>query len=155
MWRILHCAGGAMPGSGNDLYTFGSFTVDVKKKVLIRDGKDTPLTPKASELLVVLLEKYPDVAKSEELEQRIWPEAPNGDDNRLARLVNTLRKTLGDGQNGARYIETVSRQGYRLVAENSKPAPPETNNPARRDAPESDPKIPPQKGTLILLWQGL
>ncbi len=147
-----------MPGPGYLLYTFGAFTVDVKKKILMRDGKETPLTPKASELLLVLLEKYPDVARSEELEQRIWPEAPNGDENRLARLVNTLRKTLGDGQNGARYIETVSRQGYRLVAEISKPVVTEINNPAAGEAPEapeSDPKIPPQEGALVRLWQGL
>lgn len=147
-----------MPGTAYDLYTFGSFTVDVKNKVLMRDGKDTPLPPKASELLLVLLEKYPDVARSEELEQRIWPEAPSGDENRLARLVNTLRKTLGDGQNGVRYIETVSRQGYRLVAEISKPMAPGINNPTPGDAPEapeSDPKIPPQEGSLVLLWQGV
>jgi DNA-binding winged helix-turn-helix (wHTH) protein/TolB-like protein/Tfp pilus assembly protein PilF len=95
---------------------FGPFRLDLEGRRLLREGTLVPLTPKAFETLAVLVEARDRVAPKTELMERLWPDAVVEEAN-LTQQIFTLRKTLGNGQEGDGYIRTVPRQGYRFVAD--------------------------------------
>jgi TolB-like protein/DNA-binding winged helix-turn-helix (wHTH) protein/Flp pilus assembly protein TadD len=74
-----------------------------------------PLPPKVIETLVVLLEQHGCIVEKEELLSRLWPDTFVEEGNVL-RNVSTLRKALGDGEQGSHYIETIPKRGYRFIA---------------------------------------
>jgi Tol biopolymer transport system component/DNA-binding winged helix-turn-helix (wHTH) protein len=98
-----------------EFYAFDPFLVDANKCVLLRDGKLVPLTPKAFEILLVLVRHPGRVLKKEELFQLVWPDA-FVEENNLPRNVCALRKALGEGPTEHKYVVTVPGQGYRFVA---------------------------------------
>src|SRR5689334_3907782 len=98
------------------VFEFGPFRVDVGEARLIRDGETVPLWPKAFEILRVLVESQGRVLSKEELMSRVWPDT-FVEENNLTVNISALRKALGEGAGGAKYIETVPRRGYRFVAE--------------------------------------
>ncbi|MEW6127480.1 MAG: tetratricopeptide repeat protein [Acidobacteriota bacterium] len=75
-----------------------------------------PLPPKIFEILVALVENSGRVLDKEELMRRVWPDT-FVEENNLTVSMSALRKALGDGTEGLKYIETVPRRGYRFVAE--------------------------------------
>ena len=93
---------------------FGPFSIDVRERVLSRDGQAIPLTPIAFDLLTALLEKPGQLLTKEELLQKVWPDTFVEESN-LAYNVFALRKALGDSADNAQYIETVPRRGYRFT----------------------------------------
>ena len=95
-------------------YDFGSFRVDELERVLLRGEDVVPLTPKAFEILLVLVESSGHVLTKEQLMKRVWPDS-FVEGNNLAQNISTLRKVLGG--NAAKYIETIPKRGYRFVAE--------------------------------------
>jgi len=101
-------------------YAFDSFVVDAGKSVLLRDGQSVPLTPKAFEILLVLVRNPGRVLKKEELLEEVWPDA-FVDENNLPRNISSLRKALGEGPAEHKYIVTLPGQGYRFVAEVRQP----------------------------------
>ncbi len=98
------------------IYEFGPFRLEPMEHLLLRDSHPVPLAPKVFETLVVLFERSGHLVEKEELLNLIWPEVFVEEAN-LARRVHTLRKALGEEHNGHRYIETVSKRGYRFVAD--------------------------------------
>ena len=100
---------------GKHLYEFGPFRLDPAERSLLRDGKAVPLTPKAFELLVLLVENRGHLLKKDELIERVWPNTFVEEAN-LAQNVSALRKALDDKNGGAQYIETVPKGGYRFTA---------------------------------------
>jgi DNA-binding winged helix-turn-helix (wHTH) protein len=86
------------------------------KVCCLRDGKSVPLTPKAFEILLVLVRNPGRVLKKEELLEEVWPDA-YVDENNLPRNISSLRKALGEGPAEHKYIVTLPGQGYRFVAE--------------------------------------
>ncbi len=96
-------------------YEFGPFCVDTQRCLLLRDGVVMPLSPKAFETLLVLVENNGQVMKKEELISRIWPNSFVEEGN-LTQNIFVLRKALGEGPNDHRYIVTIPGQGYRFVA---------------------------------------
>src|SRR5215471_19632959 len=100
---------------GKHLYEFGPFRLDPAERSLLRDGKAVPLTPKAFELLVLLVENRGHLLKKNELIERVWPNTFVEEAN-LAQNVSALRKALDDKNGGAQYIETVPKGGYRFAA---------------------------------------
>jgi Tol biopolymer transport system component/DNA-binding winged helix-turn-helix (wHTH) protein len=96
-------------------YAFDSFVVDAGKSVLLREGQSVPLTPKAFEILLVLVRNPGRVLKKEELLEEVWPDA-FVDENNLPRNISSLRKALGEGPAEHKYIVTLPGQGYRFVA---------------------------------------
>ena len=98
------------------VYAFDSFVVDAGKSVLLRGGQSVPLTPKAFEILLVLVRNPGRVLKKEELIEEVWPDA-FVDENNLPRNISSLRKALGEGPAEHKYIVTLPGQGYRFVAE--------------------------------------
>ena len=87
-------------------YAFDSFVVDAGKSVLSRDGQSVPLTPKAFEILLVLVRNPGRVLKKEELIEEVWPDA-FVDENNLPRNISSLRKALGEGPAEHKYIVTL------------------------------------------------
>jgi DNA-binding winged helix-turn-helix (wHTH) protein/pimeloyl-ACP methyl ester carboxylesterase len=99
---------------GGRTYLFGDFRLDADEGVLLRDGEPVPLTPKAFDTLVALVEQSGHVLGKDELMRRVWPEQ-FVEENNLSQNISLLRKALqGAGASG--YIETVPRRGYRFVA---------------------------------------
>ena len=94
---------------------FGPFLIDVGERMLRRDGEPVPLTPKAFDVLVALLERPGQLITKEELLQKVWPETFVEESN-LAYNVFALRKALGDTAENSQYIETVPKKGYRFRA---------------------------------------
>ena len=97
------------------LYEFGPFRLDTVEKVLLRDGEPVPLTPKAFDTLVALVERSGHLVEKDELMKVVWADAYVEESN-LTNNVYALRKILGQGENGRSYIETVPKRGYRFTA---------------------------------------
>lgn len=97
------------------LYEFGPYRLTPQEHVLTRDGEIVPLAPKAIDLLVALVENSGHVLSKDELMKQVWPDTIVEEAN-LSHHMFSLRKALGEDYNGARYIETIPRRGYRFVA---------------------------------------
>jgi Tol biopolymer transport system component/DNA-binding winged helix-turn-helix (wHTH) protein len=107
--------GAAMSLQTKHIYEFGPFRLDAGEHLLLRDGEAVPLTPKAFDLLVALIERHGRLLEKEELLKKVWPDTFVEEAN-LASNISQLRKALGDGENGQRFIETAPKRGYRFVA---------------------------------------
>ena len=97
-------------------YEFGPFRVDARERLLWRDGKVVPLTPKVFNTLLVLLQSPGRILTKEELMQRVWPDTAVEESN-LARNVSTLRRSLGQQRDEHPFIETIPWRGYRFTAQ--------------------------------------
>lgn len=95
-------------------YDFGEFRIDVAGRVLLRNGEILPLTQKAFEVLLFLVERGGDVVEKDELMQRVWQDSFVEESN-LAQNIYTLRKILGKTEDGLEYIVTFPRRGYRFA----------------------------------------
>ena len=96
-------------------YEFGAFRIDLAKRRLLRDGEVVPLTPKAFDTLLVLVENCGRVVEKDDLMEKVWPDAVV-EKNNLSQNISALRKALGEKREEPHYILTVSGQGYRFVA---------------------------------------
>ena len=105
-----------MSEAGGCAYEFGPFRLDTTERLLLRDGRPVPLTPKAFETLLALVERRGHVLEKEELMRRIWPDTIVEEAN-LAQNVFSIRKAMGQMEGGRQYIETIPRRGYCFVAE--------------------------------------
>jgi DNA-binding winged helix-turn-helix (wHTH) protein/TolB-like protein/Tfp pilus assembly protein PilF len=105
-----------MNRAGQHFYEFGPFRLEAVERRLLRGSELVALTPKTFELLLALVQNSGHVLGREELMQRLWPDVIVEESN-LTQNIFALRKTLGDGADGQRYIETVPKRGYRFVAE--------------------------------------
>ncbi|HEU4390240.1 MAG TPA: tetratricopeptide repeat protein [Blastocatellia bacterium] len=97
------------------LFEFGSYRLDAAERRLLRDGQPVPLPPKVFDTLVVLVEHSGQLVLKEELMARLWPDT-FVEEVTLARYISDLRKALNNGPE-RKYIETVSKRGYRFSAE--------------------------------------
>jgi len=97
------------------------WTVVPKSGLLIKDGEEVKLEPKVMEVLVYLAQNKGEVVSRESLEANIWTGMIVGYDAVSGSIIK-LRKALGDDSRNPRYIKTVSKRGYQLIA----PVSPET-----------------------------
>jgi DNA-binding winged helix-turn-helix (wHTH) protein len=95
-------------------YAFGPHRLDVAGRTLTTNGEPVTLTPKAFDLLVVLVEHRQRVMTKDELIRTVWPDTFVSDDS-LTQQISTVRKALGE--TGQQFIATFPRRGYRFVAE--------------------------------------
>ena len=95
------------------VYEFGPYRLDAEKSVLWRADTLVSLTPKALALLDALVEAGGDVVPKADLMARVWPDTAVQEAN-LSVTVATLRRALGNQDNGRSWIETVPRRGYRF-----------------------------------------
>jgi DNA-binding winged helix-turn-helix (wHTH) protein len=90
---------------------FGECEFDSGRRLLLRHGSVRPLSPKAFQLLELLLDRRPEAISKTEILARLWPETFVSDGS-LHNLVAEVRAALGDRPRAARYIRTVPRYGY-------------------------------------------
>ncbi|MDT5272443.1 MAG: hypothetical protein QOH49_4629 [Acidobacteriota bacterium] len=94
-------------------YRFGPFRLDTSSKVLLRDRRIVPITLKAYEILLILLQNAGQVVEKDTLLEQVWPSTFVGEAN-LAQYISTLRKVLIEGSE-VTYIQTLPKRGYRFV----------------------------------------
>lgn len=94
---------------------FGDFVLQPSRQALSVGGRELPLSGRSHALLMVLLERPGEVIDKDELISRLWPSSTVERSN-LRSQVASLRRLLGCGENGRRYIATISGHGYRFVA---------------------------------------
>jgi DNA-binding winged helix-turn-helix (wHTH) protein/TolB-like protein/Flp pilus assembly protein TadD len=98
------------------LYEFGPFRLEVKERLLLREGEPVPLTPRAFDVLAVLVREHGKLVTKDEFLKEIWPDSFVEETN-LPQNVYLLRKALGDEEYTCpKFIETVTRHGYRFIA---------------------------------------
>jgi DNA-binding winged helix-turn-helix (wHTH) protein len=97
---------------------FDDWLFDTDARELARAGHPRALSPKAFQLLSLLLERRPRAASHEELRDTLWPDS-NVARTSLARLVTEIRKVLGDGTREPRYVRTLHGFGYAFCGEAS------------------------------------
>lgn len=100
----------------NVLYEFGPYQLDPPERQLLCDGRAVSLTPKAFDVLLALVDRSGHLVEKEKLLKIGWPDSFVEEGN-LAVTISQLRKALNDDRGQHRYIETVSKKGYRFVAD--------------------------------------
>jgi DNA-binding winged helix-turn-helix (wHTH) protein len=102
---------------------FGECRLDTDARQLFRTGNAIPLSPKAFELLKLLIELRPRALSKSELLARVWPGVFVSEAS-LARVVNEIRRGVGDRARAGRIIRTVHAFGYAFAAEADEDDPP-------------------------------
>ncbi len=97
-------------------YEFDSIRIHPLNRTLKRGGEIVPLPSRAFDVLLLLIEKRGDVASKTELLTTIWPDT-HVDETSLPVMISLLRRALGDDGRRQKYIQTVSKCGYRLIGE--------------------------------------
>lgn len=97
-------------------YAFGSFRLDSEARTLSRDGEPVPLTSKAFETLLLLLQNKGRLVRKDEFFSRVWQSTIVEEAN-LTQTIFCVRRVLGDRPKDHRYIATVPGSGYQFVGE--------------------------------------
>jgi TolB-like protein len=126
-------------------HQFGPFRVDAESESLFRGGELTALGRRAVALLRLLLERAGEPVSKEALIEAAWPGLAVEDGN-LTVQIAALRRVLGEEANGAAWIETLPRRGYRYVG----PPIPIVNGPGAPSHAASAP-AQPEKPSLAVL----
>lgn len=107
------------------LIRFGVFDLDTETGELLKQGSKVRLQEQPFQILRILLEHRGKVVTREELQHRIWPIDTFVDfDRGLYNAIKKLREALGDDAEKPRFIETLSKRGYRFIAAVQSGAPP-------------------------------
>jgi cholera toxin transcriptional activator len=106
------------PTNQNSVFRFGLYELDSATGELRKDGKARPrVQGQPLEVLLHLLSRPGDVVTREELRLALWPVDTFVDyDHSLNTAVNKLREALNDSADNPRFIQTISRRGYRFIA---------------------------------------
>jgi predicted ATPase/DNA-binding winged helix-turn-helix (wHTH) protein len=119
--RSARCAvnGDAMTAGDDsrarEIASFGPFRLLTAERLLLKEHEPVALGGRALDILIALVERPGEVVSRRDLIKRVWPDVTVEETN-LRVHVAGLRKALGDGQDGARYITNVPRRGYCFVA---------------------------------------
>jgi DNA-binding winged helix-turn-helix (wHTH) protein len=97
-------------------YRFGGFTLDHDTRQLLSNGDEIHLSPKAFELLALLVANPARAVSKAELQQRLWPSTFVEETN-LATLAAEIRRALRDSAANPTFVRTVYAFGYRFVGE--------------------------------------
>ena len=103
------------PRKAGDLFEFGGFRLDEAERLLFREGSPVSLPPKAFEVLLVLVRRAGRLVGHDEMLRAVWP-GVHVTEGSLHQKISLLRRELGDEGEPHRYIETVTKIGYRFVA---------------------------------------
>src|ERR1700733_9732938 len=110
-----------------DVVSFGPFSLFAAGRLLKKADEPVPLGGRALNVLIALVERAGEVVTHKELISSVWPDVTVEDANLRAHIA-ALRKALGDGRDGARYVTNISSRGYCFVA-------PVTRSSARQTVP--------------------
>jgi TolB-like protein/Tfp pilus assembly protein PilF len=107
---------GELRRARNRAFQFGVFEVNLRAGELRKRGVKVKLQEQPLQVLQILLENPGEVVTREEMQRRIWPADTFVDfDHGLNNAIRRLREALGDSADTPRYIETLSRRGYRFI----------------------------------------
>lgn len=121
---------------------FGEFELDLRTRELSKNGQKLFLQAQPFQILAMLLERPGQLVTRDELTKKLWPSDTFVDfEHSLNKAVNRLREALEDSAEHPRFIETVPRRGYRLIAH---------IEPAMRIAQPAAKAPPSRRGLLAL-----
>lgn len=103
-----------MPGENNKQFSFDDVVVDCEDFRVQKAGEVIALTPRAFDVLVVLMSHPGRLVEKSELFDRVWKDT-HVTDNALTKVVKEIRHALSDDANAPQYIETVPKHGYRFI----------------------------------------
>ena len=127
-------------------FRFGPFKLAVGERLLTKNGVPVELGGRALDILVALVSSPNELVSKKDLMAKVWPDA-TVEEVSLRFHMAGLRKALGDGVDGARYITTVAGRGYCFVAPTAE-ALPSVGDSAEADSfPHAN--LPPQLGRMI------
>jgi DNA-binding winged helix-turn-helix (wHTH) protein len=95
-------------------FRFGPFSLDSRTRQLLRDDREVTLSPKAFQLLLLLVENRSRAMSRHELHEQLWPSTFVLETN-LAGLVAEIRRALADTADKPSFIRTMHRFGYRFI----------------------------------------
>ena len=98
------------------MFRFGPFSLDTRTRQLLRDGQEVSLSPKAFQLLLLLVENRSRAMSRNELQQQLWPSTFVLDTN-LAGLIAEVRRALQDTADASAFVRTMHRFGYRFIGD--------------------------------------
>jgi DNA-binding winged helix-turn-helix (wHTH) protein len=109
----------------SNVLQFGEFELDVRNHRLRRSGTELKLERIPMELLILLASQPGELVRREEIIQELWGNEINVDtENAVNTAVRKIRQVLGDDSSSPRFVQTISKRGYRFLAEPTRPAEP-------------------------------
>jgi DNA-binding winged helix-turn-helix (wHTH) protein len=94
--------------------SFGPFRLVVAERLLAKDGEAVAVGGRSLDILIALVERPGEVVSHRELMKRVWPDVTVEEASLRVNLAH-LRKALGDGADGIRYIINVPGRGYCFI----------------------------------------
>ncbi|MGH9351909.1 MAG: winged helix-turn-helix domain-containing protein [Terriglobia bacterium] len=146
------------PNNSPAALRFGDFELNRRTGELHRKGLKVKLQGQPLQLLILLLDRPGEIVTREEMRARLWPQDTFVDfEHSLNSAIKKLRAALRDSAAQPRFIETLTRQGYRFIAavENAERFPPPLApavSPATAEPPAMDSAPPRAKAAFPLRW---
>ena len=99
---------------GEKIFEFGEFQLNVRERLLLKAGQTVPLTPKAFQILLILIESHGHVVAKDDLLKKVWADTFVEESN-VTWNVHALRRALGETEK-VKFIATVPKVGFRFIA---------------------------------------
>jgi predicted ATPase/DNA-binding winged helix-turn-helix (wHTH) protein len=125
-----------------ETWSFGPFRLLATERLLERNGVAVPLSSRALDILIALVERAGEVVGKDDLIARAWPTL-TVDESSLRVQIAALRKALGEGGPGARYVTNVPGRGYCFVASVTHSDTPVVSATEAPSVNERTPSLPP------------
>ena len=142
-----------MSSEKHKLFSFDDATVDCENFRVLKAGVPITLTPRAFDVLVVLLGNPGSVVEKQELFDQVWRDTIVSD-NALTKIIKELRHALVDDANAPRYIETVPKRGYRFIGDVQETHEISRLKPAEQPTQITSPRFVVSKAALVLSAAG-
>lgn len=126
---------------------FGPFRLSLAARLLERNGEPMPLGGRAFDILAALVSEAGQIVEKRDLMASVWPNVTVDEGSLRVHMVS-LRKALGDGENGARYITNVPGRGYCWVARLAGPSSNHTQQPEPALAASAS-RLPPRPARMV------
>jgi DNA-binding winged helix-turn-helix (wHTH) protein/TolB-like protein/Flp pilus assembly protein TadD len=98
------------------IFRFDDVLIDTENFRVERDGQEASVTPRAFDVLLLLVRNHGRVVEKQEIFDEVWKDTFVGD-NALTKIIKEIRHALGDRADQPRYIETIPKRGYRFIGE--------------------------------------
>lgn len=126
-------------------YQFGSIRLDPSRHTLERDGALVPLPARSLDALLLLVRKRGEVVSKAELLAHVWPDT-HVEEASLPVMISAIRRAIGDDGRHQKFIQTVSKSGYRFIGEV------ETVGATGAVTPPAPPALPPPPAARFPRW---